>query len=304
MVTPVQVTDEITAKALSIIEKSLSVTPSLNQAANIGQIISQLNDARINNTDLESLFSYIMTLVETYKNQQTTLPPEIMKSVFAKASIAPQRDGFSIDILRKLFLEIQSFSGKFTQSNSFASPQVDSSTIFSIFGNPINLSHSNEIILDMGTQIKDRYRDWTCENNRKCQGAIIRVLSYRDAQEIFPVNSTTLKVQSNIIDIGLYNPNTGDGIKISNLTDKINFEMKINSIGSNDKHLCLYWDASQMTWVQMSEAFVNRTTSTGICSSSHLSMFVVASKTSESIFSCSFSRGSSNTLTSSVKRSY
>lgn len=96
----------------------------------------------------------------------------------------------------------------------------------------------------------------------------------------------------------------GDGIKISNLTDKINFEMKINSIGSNDKHLCLYWDASQMTWVQMSEAFVNRTTSTGICSSSHLSMFVVASKTSESIFSCSFSRGSSNTLTSSVKRSY
>lgn len=185
-----------------------------------------------------------------------------------------------------------------------------------------------------------RYRDWTCENNRKCQGAIIRVLSYRDAQEIFPVNSTTLKVQSDIVDIGLYNPNTGnpntihvgretsfffllfnhtkklrssafdavivrcslflgDGIQISNLTDKINFEMKINSIGSDEKHVCLYWDASQMTWLQMSEAVVNRTTSTGICSSSHLSMFVVASKTSESIFSSLFSRGSSNTLTSS-----
>lgn len=91
----------------------------------------------------------------------------------------------------------------------------------------------------------------------------------------------------------------GDGIQISNLTDKINFEMKINSIGSDEKHVCLYWDASQMTWLQMSEAVVNRTTSTGICSSSHLSMFVVASKTSESIFSSLFSRGSSNTLTSS-----
>ncbi|GAB1608456.1 uncharacterized protein LOC115232225 [Argonauta hians] len=275
--------------------------PMINQVINVWElaqkkplskdetmILSQTNDKLIDDAlddvYLSKVISNLNLLVENFKLNDQSMPDNMFLSSINRVLTASNRN-FTLEPSQTLVHNIFTFVGSNEGARKIDSQKFNMVTDTSLLNKPVTLTQKKTIKFIPEKSLEERYINWQCADNRKCQGAVIQLSQFINGSKVFPLMESKFSLISDVIDISLYNPESGGLEKVSDLNTPVMLEIKMDKIDANKIYKCYTWDFTALKWKNLTIAKVNESTSLVQCESQHLSLYAVGEQSkSESSF--------------------
>uniref|UniRef100_A0A0L8H652 PKD/REJ-like domain-containing protein n=1 Tax=Octopus bimaculoides TaxID=37653 RepID=A0A0L8H652_OCTBM len=282
-------------KAIDAWEMTVLKPLSTEETIILSSTIVKLDDEQYNDVFLKKFITNLDSLIKSFKLNQQSMPNSIFTSSVNKALLAASRN-CSSELSQNILNSIFEFAGSKTSPKNLKSTHLNMFTTTSMLNQPLTSTQTEKVTFTPGKTLEKRYFDWSCSDSVKCQGAVAQISQIVNGTSVFPLNDTKTEVASDVIDLSLYNPNSGLLEKVSNLDIPVVFEIQLDEISANKIYKCFTWDSGKSTWEDLDAAKTNQSSAKVQCQTNHLTKFLVGQQSK-------ISQGSSGHKSSAIRPS-
>ncbi|XP_033123601.1 uncharacterized protein LOC117122201 [Anneissia japonica] len=268
---------------------SLEIDNSVLTTSSALTLLDQANLVRIADmslSDRNEYISYIATIVQVFIDDGTAIPTSTSQSTLQRlteirSNLDPTFNAnmlTSIGSLQDTLLSSQAVDLVLGEEPQVMSTSdVTTSIAKAILGGTFTTSSSaTAATVNFGSQLESIYGGaWSC-NSETCSGVTVIFLNYADDVDYLSTTDDDKNTRaSSIINIKLADPNSGEEIEISDLTDPITMTIPLTNAQADVTYVCRYWNTTHGVWSDDSMATGSVSSTDVQCQSYHLTNFAV-----------------------------